>query len=576
MTHEVWFALLAGLTVAAARRITTLLFPAESRELMAIRTAVLAFAIVVACGLLLGWIGRLSLAGYLVTEGILCAALLAVRPSRAREAVPGANRDGIQAWIVGVVGALAAFAAAFAIGHAPLTLYDAVSYHLHFAARWLQEGKLFIVPTPFSDPAQAYAPANGELWFVWLMAPFHGDTLARFGQFPFAGLGALLVYVLARRLGAPPRHAIYPAVFFLVSRPILEQAVGADVDLICAVMFLAAVYFGFAALERDRARDWMFWGLAVGLYAGTKYVALVYLPVLMVLALLRGPRRRALWALVGVAMFAAPWYVRNWIVAGSPIYPASLQMAGVTLAEGAFTRAAMMNTAFHSTDVRVLPTLAARAFGPTLLVAWLPLAVYGALRLVRRGLTQAFVTCMPLAMALLFWFGFPVNVDPRFFMPAVAPALLPLAFVFRGDRRWDAAMHIVYGLAIAWIIVGANVTIEPATPWFMKDWWLMNGLVAPTFLAWFAALAVMTAVVWRFGRVRRWALPIVVCMELASASVLAAGADSWCGATRCEYLTVTDPYIRGAYRVAWLWTREHIANSTIAYTGINLPYPLAG
>jgi hypothetical protein len=38
--------------------------------------------------------------------------------------------------------------------------------------------------------------------------------------------GAVTLFALARRLGAKPEHAIYPAVFFLFSRPILEQLVG--------------------------------------------------------------------------------------------------------------------------------------------------------------------------------------------------------------------------------------------------------------------------------------------------------------------------------------------------------------
>src|SRR5262249_39366269 len=134
----------------------------------------------------------------------------------------------VPAPIVGAGLALAALAAAYALTHAPLTLYDSLSYHLFFAARWLQDRAVSIVPTPFSDPAQAYAPGNGELFLVWLMAPFHGDGLARLGQLPFALLLATTLYALARRLGAPPPHAVYPAVFLLLSRPILEEAIGAN------------------------------------------------------------------------------------------------------------------------------------------------------------------------------------------------------------------------------------------------------------------------------------------------------------------------------------------------------------
>src|SRR5262249_30653747 len=161
-----------------------------------------------------------------------------------------------------------------------------------------------------------------------------------------------------------------------------------------------------------------------------KYLALVYAPILLLLALARGPRARAAWALPGVLLFALPWYARNWIVAGSPIYPASLTLGGVTIAQGAFTRAAMLNTVFHTTDVRLFPPIAAHAFGPTLFVVWLPCALVGWIAMARRGWwPHAALAIVPLLMVPLYWFGFPVNVDSRFLLPAIGPALLPLAFL---------------------------------------------------------------------------------------------------------------------------------------------------
>ncbi len=127
-----------------------------------------------------------------------------------------------------------AFIVATGLHQSPLTLYDSLSYHLFFPARWLQEHRLSIVPTPFSDEAQAYAPANGELFFLWLMLPFHGDLLARIGQLPFYLLGRRR----ALRAGAPSGRR--PGARDL-SRPRSSSSrvrsssrpLGADVDLIC-------------------------------------------------------------------------------------------------------------------------------------------------------------------------------------------------------------------------------------------------------------------------------------------------------------------------------------------------------
>ncbi len=55
----------------------------------------------------------------------------------------------------------------------------------------------------------------------------------------------------------------------------------------------------------------MLWGVILGLFLGSKYLALVYLPVLLVLPLLRGPRLKALWAIPGLVAFGAPVVLRE-------------------------------------------------------------------------------------------------------------------------------------------------------------------------------------------------------------------------------------------------------------------------
>jgi len=239
-----------------------------------ITTTLLATAVIVACGLVLGALKRVTVNGFVVAQfAAFAGSMLLRRPAPAIE--PGPRVRGSAAIVIGIIGALLITALAFAVTQAPFTLYDSLSYHLFFPARWLQEHALSIIPTPFSDEAQAYAPANGELWFLWLMLPFHGDVFARLGQVPFGLLAMVTLYALARRLGASPAHAIYPPAFFLLARPVLEQFVGADVDLICAAFFLVALWRGLVAIERDRPADWILWGIAVGLFAGIALLRLL-------------------------------------------------------------------------------------------------------------------------------------------------------------------------------------------------------------------------------------------------------------------------------------------------------------
>src|SRR5262249_52042767 len=201
--------------------------------------------------------------------------------------------------VFGIVAAICVLIVVVGTGHIP-TRYDSLNYHLYFPAQWLHAGRIWIVPPPFGDEAPAYAPSDGELYFLSLMLPFHGDLLARVGQFPFYVLIAVVLYAFARRAGARPEHAVYPAAFFLLARPVVEEAVGADVDLIFSAMFLTTVYLGIIAVETNARNDWIVFGASAGLYCGTKYVALVYIPVVLLIVFLRGPRLKALWALPGL------------------------------------------------------------------------------------------------------------------------------------------------------------------------------------------------------------------------------------------------------------------------------------
>lgn len=542
-----------------------------------VRAAIIGAAWIVVSAGLLGMLGALTLRAVLACHLTGFAAALFFRKTPERDfRQHGTLRP---AFAIGIGVAIVAFVVGMGAGHSPLTAYDSLSYHLFFPARWLHDHSIFIVPTPFSDEAQAYQPGNGELFFTWLMLPFHGDLLARIGQVPFYVFGAAVLYALARRLGAAPEHAIYPAVFFLVAPPIAEQATGANVDLICAVLFVASLTAGIMAVGLDRRRDWLLWGICVGLFCGSKYLALVYAPILVLIPFVRGVRRRALWGLPGVCVLALPWYVRNWIVAGSPIYPSSLAVAGVTIASGAFSRAALTHSAFHSSDLRVLALSAVHAAGLTLFVVWLPVAAIAVVRTVasRRWWPAGFVLAATALTVPLCWIGVPDNADARFLLPGVVAAMSVFSLAFDERRRsWNAVITGVYLVGLAFILVGAKGGLGVSTePWFMDDWFTWQGVVKPAFVAYFAAAAIGAAAIDRLLARTRWRVAGLTAVAVAISVGLADGAERWCPG-RCDFIVVASPHIRRGEIFGWWWLEEHVSGANVAYTGDNLPYGLFG
>jgi hypothetical protein len=577
ITPYVTFWLTGILVGMSSVRFERLAFPSGIRTDRIIRTVVIAFALIVLCGLLLGsagWIGR---APYVAFFGS-CFVVSLGFPLPRESPTPIDERPPGSPIVFAIIAPVLVFIVTVGIGHLPLR-YDSLNYHLYFPAQWLQAGRISIVPTPFGDEAPAYAPSNSELYFLWLMLPFHGDLLARIGQFPFYLLIALAQYALARRIGARPEHALYPAAFFLLARPIVEEAVGADVDLIFTALFVCAVYLGCIAVQTNARNDWIIWGASAGLCCGTKYVSLVYVPVLLVIALMGGLRLRALWAVPGVAVLALPWYVRNWSVAGSPIYPSSLTVAGRTLARGAFTHGAMINSFFHITDFRLFAVVAGHAFGTSLLLMLIPFAAIGTVTLLTKYPSRParFLALIPIAMVPLFWFGVPDNTDARYVFPIAALALLPLAFAFRDDPRWNRTIELLYGAGLLWLIIGvkANIPVRLATaPYYLRDWLSLRGVIASPFLPIFAACALAAggyALLSRGHLLRRTAV-----MFSAACILVGAGSQAACPDGGCDFLDLTPSFIRATMTEGWDWVRLQVHGQTIAYTGNNIPYPLFG
>lgn len=567
---------LCWLIAGAAVRLERIAGAARGAADRILRIGVIAFALVTLGCILLGFTGTITP----IALTAFAALAFAAAWWSARDRPPRSPFDPQIPWLVfATLVALLAFVVGFGALQSPLTLYDSLSYHLYFPARWLLAHRITIVPTSFSDPAQAYQPGDGELFFLWLMAPFHGDLVARVGQLPFLLLGAVAIYALAMRLGAPRANAGVAVLLYLCARPVVEQAVGADVDLISSAMLLTSIYFGIAAVGRDNVADWLLWGVSLGLFWGSKYLALAYSPVVLVFPFIRGIRRRALWAIPGIAAFAMPWYLRNWVVAGSPIYPSSVQVAGLVIARGAFTRAAMNNTVFHTRDLRLLLPITAHAFGVPLFVVWVPLALVGAFWLLRRRplWPSVYVVLTPLAMVALFWLVLPVNVDSRFLLGAVAVAAVPTAFAFgtgRSSTVWLGAVGIA---ALAWLAIGAHTDVPASLPWYMGGWLTLDGIVDRSYLWMYAALVVAGAAAWMStARVPQYRPAVLAALVGAAAFGLGRGSDVWCPDRRCDLLDVSSIYIRPTMLYGWYFVRTQIRGATIAYTGNNVPYPLFG
>jgi 4-amino-4-deoxy-L-arabinose transferase-like glycosyltransferase len=257
----------------------------------------------------------------------LVAAVLAV-PFLVRDAPVAARvwrRAGRERWLIVAAGVILLFDAFLA--SAPPTSGDAIAYHLTAPKLWLDAGKFF----PIWWEQSAFQPLSVEMHFALAEALGDGRAAIVVG----AGLGAFsaaCVYGLARQLYGAVAAAV-AALVWVAQGMFLWETTGGFVELALGG-FLALAGMHLVALRRSgRLADAAFAGFAAGLACATKFHGSLFVPVVVFLAVVLAGGTRRHRAIAGgvalaVAAIALPWYLRNWIVTGNPVYPLASTFIG--------------------------------------------------------------------------------------------------------------------------------------------------------------------------------------------------------------------------------------------------------
>jgi hypothetical protein len=197
---------------------------------------------------------------------------------------------------------------------APANNWDSLTYHLPRAVAWMQHGGIYEIPNVPSSNFNEFPPLAEQQILYGFVATGSG-ALAALPQY-LAELAVLTaVYGTSRRLGFPARAAAAAAALFATFSFVALQATTAQNDLFAASFpaVAACLLLGEQTLELGAA------GISAGMGLGAKPTTALVLPVLVLLALVRG-RRRAMLALAGgVAGFVAVgmWsYVLNLVHTG--------------------------------------------------------------------------------------------------------------------------------------------------------------------------------------------------------------------------------------------------------------------
>ena len=282
---------------------------------------------------------RVSVAALALLAGL---ALAGGALARARPTAAGVARAVAWAGLgLLVTGQVLALVAALA----PPTAKDTLLYHYALPKAWIAAGRAIEVPYNIAG----YYPLGVEMHAVWAMllgAPLGvrvAEAAAGATVFLFAPLLAMTVYGWARERGADRAWAAVAALVIAWIPTGYDVAASAYVDLALAgYTALAVRAFGrWWATGQSRHLVGVAAGiggaLSIKLSAAFLLLPLALLGLLHALGAGRGAREATrpgtaltaagvLGALALGVTFAAPWYLRNWVRTGSPLFPFYLEM----------------------------------------------------------------------------------------------------------------------------------------------------------------------------------------------------------------------------------------------------------
>src|SRR6266511_3375493 len=209
--------------------------------------------------------------------------------------------------------------AALVVTAAPISSADALFYHANQPKLFEQAHRIYEVPWAW----QSYQPFTVE------MLVLDGFLLWDSVQGAFAplllGLGAAAVVLTAARSLAGRGIALLAAAIFL-AQPFALWLMSSTFAEPAGAFLVALAVANLVRFAREgRTELLVLAGLFTGATAGIKYIAAGAAAVVAVSAAVVFRRqitaRRALAFAVPAALVALPWYVKNLIVTGDPLYP---------------------------------------------------------------------------------------------------------------------------------------------------------------------------------------------------------------------------------------------------------------
>jgi len=367
---------------------------------------------------------------------------------------------------------------------------DTFFYHLYFPAMWLLDGSLAYVPVP--GYTCEYYPAYGEMLYCFLMAPTPGSAdFACLLQVWALVLNAGAVFVLGCLFGTSPTASLASAALVMFTSMVSGNAAMAYTDVLNGGYLTAGIALLCAGVSRRHIPSCLGAGILLGIAASIKLTGLMLSPVLalavMAYFFVRKPdsRKCVIVSAVTAVVFAAPFYLRSWIVTGNPFYP--VRIPPVFTAGLEFERHAVGFTA-EAWDFFFRGGSWGLNIPSGILWGLVPFAVLAVVLICRKTQERALIILLTLVLIGLFAVQlsvYPEIAQARQYIPWIMTGslLLPVAMTPAEERfpRVFPVVLLIFLIAVYWSPVTAKygyvlLPLSGAAMMFVPDRWMRRAV----------------------------------------------------------------------------------------------------
>lgn len=206
---------------------------------------------------------------------------------------------------------------------APVTSWDAVTYHLALPKVYLMNHKIFNLPFHLSG----FSANMSMLYLLGLL--INGEVLANLINFLFSVLVVLLIFTFCKRFLTVKIGLLAATVYYAM--PVVNLTSSSlMVDQGTTFFLLLSLYAFYEWFILEDKRFFIISAIFYGFTLGCKYTLLIFAPLFLFFIVLKTHKQRVhlIKSLNFIAVFSvmsfiifAPWLVKNLFFTGNPFYP---------------------------------------------------------------------------------------------------------------------------------------------------------------------------------------------------------------------------------------------------------------